>query len=65
MSYDSSSNSCAALAAQVAADNKIKCKNGVLLSLFTGDILPKPIIQSPGKDISDCFEPKTKDVCYH
>lgn len=35
-----------------------------LMFLFTlGDVLLKPIIEAAGKDITNWFDKKTKDVC--
>ena len=33
--------------------------------MFKGDVLLKPIVAAGGKDISNWFDIKTKDVSYH
>ena len=36
----------------------------LILCLFSGDVLLKPIVANAGMDISHWFNPKTKDVSY-
>lgn len=39
------------------------CNNFLMFYFTLGDVLLKPIIEAAGKDITNWFDKKTKDVC--